>query len=387
MKKTKVGIIGTGFSALAHLEAIRRIPSLEVVAIGASSKDKAEQIAKEYGISRAYGDAFSLIHDSQVEAIHNCTPNFLHDSINREALLAGKHILSEKPLGMNSEQTREIAELAGNSSCVNGVAFNYRHYPLIAETKHRITNGSYGKVHLVYGGFLQDWMLYNTDYNWRLNPEQNGALRAIADIGSHWCDTVQHVLGKNIVEVFADLKTVHPIRMKPKAKTSAFEANEEAEYEEIPVNTEDYGSVLVHFEDGIHGVFTISQVSAGRKNKLFFEIAAEKGTLAWNQEEPNLLWIGQRDEENKELVRDPNLLSGKAAAVTHYPGGHQEGWPDALKNLMIDFYSCVTHENNEKGLASSSSFATFQDGYQMMLLMEAILESHHTKKWVVVPNH
>jgi predicted dehydrogenase len=386
MDKVKVGIIGTGFSAMSHLEGLRRVSHIEVVAIASGSKEKAQQKAAEFAIPKAYGDAYELIHDPEVEVIHNCTPNHLHYSINREVLLAGKHLLSEKPLAMNSAESRELSELAKKSQSVSGVCFNYRHYPLVAQAKGAIANNEYGRVHLVYGGYIQDWLLYDTDYNWRLDPERNGTSRAIADIGSHWCDTVQYVLGRKIVEVFADLKTVHPVRLKPKDQVSTFTSSQNEGREEIKITTEDYGSVLVHFEDGIHGVFTVSQVSAGRKNKLHFEIAAEKASLAWDQEKPNQLWIGKRDEPNGELLRDPSLLSSYAASLAHYPGGHEEGWPDGLKNLFIDFYGSV--KRSKKGIKNEnpSSFASIEDGHRIMRLIEAILESHRTKKWVRLSN-
>jgi predicted dehydrogenase len=384
MKVINIGIVGTGFSAKAHMEAIRRIPYLRVAAVAASSLEKAQQIAEEYGIPKAYGDASELIQDKDITAVHNCTPNYLHYAINREVLLAGKHILSEKPLGLSSNETKELALLAQKSRGVSGVAFNYRHFPLIVEVKHRISKRTYGNVNLVYGGFLQDWLLHRTDYNWRLEPEYNGASRALADIGSHWCDTVQYVLGKKIVKVFADLKIVHPTRLKPPEIVGMLKGPSDPEYEEIAMRTEDYGSVLVHFEDGIQGVFTISQVSAGRKNKLFFEIAADQGSLAWNQENPHSLWIGQRDQANDELSSDPRLLCESASELSHYPGGHQEGWPDALKNMLIDFYSVVRNPGL-KTTTTARSFANFDDGNQIMNVIEAILESHLKQQWVKIP--
>lgn len=377
-------MIGTGFSATSQLEQLRRLNHVEVVAIAASSKEKALEKANQFGIRKAYGDYNELINDPEVEVIHNCTPNHLHFPINKAVLLAGKHLLSEKPLAMNSDESAELNELAKKSSGVSGVCFNYRHYPLVAQAREAVAGGEYGKPNLVYGGYVQDWLLYDTDYNWRLNPEHNGASRAIADIGSHWCDTVQHVLGKKIVEVFADLKTVHPVRRKPKDHLTTFSTSKEAERVDVKITTEDYGSVLVHFEDGVHGVFTVSQVSAGRKNRLYFEIAAEKATLAWDQEEPNRLWIGQRDEPNRELVRDASLLSPQAAKLVHYPGGHQEGWPDGLKNLFLDFYGAVMRRKTGTEQETVSSFATFDDGHRIMRLIDAILESHRAKKWIQI---
>jgi predicted dehydrogenase len=383
MRKVNVGIIGTGFSAASHIEALRRLPQVQIVAIASSSQEKAEEKAKQFGIPKAYGDYYALIHDREVEVVHNCTRNYLHFPINKAVLEAGKHLLSEKPLAMNSEESHELYELAKKSPGISAVCFNYRHYPLVAEAREIIAREC-NRVHLVYGGYVQDWLLYDTDYNWRLDPLQNGASRAIADIGSHWCDTVQYVLGKKIKEVFADLKTAHPIRRKPKNQDSTFTSSKEKEREDVYIGTEDCGSVLIHFEDGTHGVFTVSQVSAGRKNRLYFEIAADTATIAWDQEDPNRLWIGKRDEPNREIVRDPSILSPRAAALSHYPGGHQEGWPDGLKNLLIDFYASVSKRKAGEAGEDDFSFATIEDGHQIMRLVDAILESHRSQRWVQI---
>jgi predicted dehydrogenase len=383
MRKVNVGIIGTGFSAASHIEALRRLPQVQIVAIASSSQEKAEEKAKQFGIPKAYGDYYALIHDPEVEVVHNCTRNYLHFPINKAVLEAGKHLLSEKPLAMNSEESHELYELAKKSPGISAVCFNYRHYPLVAEAREIIAREC-NRVHLVYGGYVQDWLLYDTDYNWRLDPLQNGASRAIADIGSHWCDTVQYVLGKKIKEVFADLKTAHPIRRKPKNQDSTFTSSKEKEREVVYIGTEDCGSVLIHFEDGTHGVFTVSQVSAGRKNRLYFEIAADTATIAWDQEDPNRLWIGKRDEPNREIVRDPSILSPRAAALSHYPGGHQEGWPDGLKNLLIDFYAAVSKRKAGEAGEDDFSYATIEDGHQIMRLVDAILESHRSQRWVQI---
>jgi predicted dehydrogenase len=383
MRKINVGIIGAGFSAVSHIEALRRLPQVQIVAIASSSQEKAVEKAKQFGIPKAYGDYDALIQDPEVEVVHNCTRNYLHFPINKAVLEAGKHLLSEKPLAINSEQSDELNELAKKSPVISAVCFNYRHYPLVAEAKEILAREC-SRVHLVYGGYVQDWLLYDTDYNWRLDPLQNGASRAIADIGSHWCDTVQYVLGKKITEVFADLKTVHPIRRKSKHQASTFASSNEKERENIYIDTEDCGSVLIHFEDGTHGVFTVSQVSAGRKNRLYFEIAADTATIAWDQEDPNRLWVGKRDEPNREIVRDPSILSPQAAALSHYPGGHQEGWPDGLKNLFLEFYAAVSERKAGKTETGHFSFATIEDGHQLMKLVEAILESHRLRKWVSI---
>ncbi|GGD67089.1 Gfo/Idh/MocA family protein [Paenibacillus nasutitermitis] len=378
MDKIKIGIVGTGFSASFHIEALRRLPHVEVVAISGSSLVKAEKMAAQYAIPKAYGSPEELIRDQEIEAVHNCTPNDLHYRINKEALLAGKHLLSEKPLAIDSRESAELVELARTSAVVSGVCYNYRHYPLVAESKRRIADGGTGRIHLVTGGYLQDWLLEETDSNWRMYAEHGGATRAIADIGSHWCDLVQHVTGERIVEVLADLKTVHPTR---KVLTGE---NGHAQYKDVPIDTEDCGIVMIHLEGGAQGVFTVSQVSAGRKNKLFFEISAASESLHWDQEQPNRLWTGRRGSSNREIGSDRDELSDEAAAMVHYPGGHEEGWPDGVKNLFIDFYAAVEQAQEGKPDQDSRTFASMEDGHYMMKITEAILESHKRQAWVKV---
>lgn len=380
IKKIKVGIVGTGFSASSQIEALKRIPLVEILGIAGSSFEKSKEAAIKYGIPKPFLNADELIRDTEIEVVHNCTPNHMHFSINKKVLLHSKHLMSEKPLAMNSDESRELAELARTANTVNGVCFNYRHYPLVIHCKEMIDRNELGNTHLVYGGYLQDWLLYNTDFNWRLEPERNGKSRAIADIGSHWCDTIQFVLGKKIIEVFADLKTLHPTRLKPINESNSFTSSQSGEKAFVDIKTEDFGNVLVRFEGGTIGVFTVSQVSGGRKNKLFFEISGEKGSMAWDQEKANKLWIGNREEANQELLRDPSLLHPIASSFTHYPGGHNEGWSDALKNLFIDFYSVISG-----GLSRAQcNFASLEDGHRIMRIVDAILESHEKKCWVAL---
>jgi predicted dehydrogenase len=384
LAKIKAGIIGTGFSAQSHLEALSRVPDVEVIAIASRSREKAQVLAERYGIKKAYGRYEELINDPEVEAVHNCTPNHLHFELNQMILNADKHLLSEKPLAISSKESAELAQLADQKKKVHGVCFNYRHYPMVEEARQSIRNGKLGDIQLIFGGYLQDWLLYPTDYNWRLEPEKNGPSRAMADIGSHWCDTVQHVLGQKVTEVFADLKTVHPIRKKPKQDVETFHQSADADLEDVSVSTEDCGVVLVHFENGAQGSFTVSQVNAGRKNKSFFEVAGTKSALAWDQEKPNELWLGYRNEANRQLLRDPAMLSESAAALAHYPGGHQEGWPDGLKNLFIQFYQAVRKAKAGEDWNQARTFADFHDGHRIMKIIDAILKSHSEKRWVNV---
>ncbi|WP_299090524.1 Gfo/Idh/MocA family oxidoreductase [uncultured Metabacillus sp.] len=384
MEKVKVGIIGTGFIGPTHIEAIRRLGFVEVVGLAESSQESAEKKAAELGIPKAFGDYRDMLRDSEIQVVHNCTPNHLHFKINKKIIQAGKHVLSEKPLAMSSEESAELLALAKEHKVVHGVNFNYRQFPIVRQLSVMIKNGELGKVNLVHGSYLQDWLLFETDFNWRLAPEVGGKSRAIADIGSHWCDTVQNVTGKRIVEVFADLATVIPVRKKPASNVATFGAHQaqESQYEDVAINTEDYASVLVRFEDGSRGVFTVSQVSAGRKNRLSFEVNGSQKSAYWNQEEPEKLWIGHRDRPNEVLQADPALFLPEARSEIHHPGGHNEGWPDALKNMMSNFYTFI--RDGKDPINDNANFATFEDGHISMCITDAILESHEQQKWVKV---
>jgi predicted dehydrogenase len=382
--RIKVGIIGTGFIGPTHIEAIRRLGFVEIVGLAESNLATAEAKAKTLGIPKAFGDYREMLQDPDIQVVHNCTPNHLHYQINLDIIAAGKHLLSEKPLAMTHEESAQLLELARRHGVVHGVNFNYRQFPIVRQIKSMVQSGELGKINLVHGSYLQDWLLFDTDYNWRLSPEAGGKSRAVADIGSHWCDTVQYVTGKRIMEVLADLATVVPIRKKPKKSGATFGPSGETdgEYEEVPIHTEDYAAVLFKFEDGSRGSFTVSQVSAGRKNRLSFELNGSKSSAYWNQEEPEKLWIGHRDRPNETLLADPSLFRQDALSHIHHPGGHNEGWPDALKNKMLSFYTYIREGRNP--LTDPAPFATFEDGHYSMCITEAILQSSSKGCWVKV---
>ncbi|MEW5974474.1 MAG: Gfo/Idh/MocA family oxidoreductase [Acidobacteriota bacterium] len=384
MRNIKVGVIGTGFIGPAHVEALRRTGSAEVIALAEMNQALAEEKASSLNISRAYGDYRKLLRDPDVEAVHNCTPNALHFKINQEIIAAGKHIISEKPLAVTSRESKQLVSLARKAGVVHGINFNYRFYPLIQHARANVADGKIGQVRLVHGSYLQDWLLFDTDYNWRLEPKVGGASRAVADIGSHWCDLVQHVTGLKIVEVMADLSTIIPIRKKPKKAIETFAGKglKPSDYESVRINTEDYASVFIKFSNGARGVFTVSQVSPGRKNRLFFEIDGSYSSLVWDQEKPEEMWLGYRDKANEILVKDPSLLHKEARPYAHYPGGHPEGYPDGPKNFFRNFYQFILDGRNPR--KDRAAFATFEDGHYEILICEAILKSAKLKKWVKV---
>lgn len=378
MGQARAGIVGTGFAASSHVDALRRI-GVDIAGIAGSSRAKAARAADAFGIPRAFADLGALLDDDSVDVVHNCTPNHLHAEVNAAALAAGRHLLSEKPLGMSSAETLRLVDLAAATPAVTGVCFNYRHYPLVRQAKTFMEEGTYGRPHLVHGSYLQDWLLFEDDWNWRLDSGKAGPSRAVADIGSHWLDLVQYVTGDTVTEVCAHLGTLHPTRTRPEGASTTFARSEPVRGEVTAIDTEDYATVLLRFGGGAGGSFLVSQVSAGRKNRLFFEIDAARASFAWDQEEPNTLWIGHRDQSNQELARDPALLAPEAARLAHFPGGHQEGWPDGLKNLLLDFYAAVAD-----GDVHGRSFATFREAHRIVVVVEAIVASDRERAWVEV---
>jgi predicted dehydrogenase len=374
--KQVAAVIGAGFVGKAHIEALRRIP-VRVKGTLVSSGDRSDAAAKALGLERAYKTVDEIAGDPEITAVHICTPNYVHFEQTAKLLRAGKHVMCEKPLAMDSRESAALVDLAKETSRVGAVAHNLRYYPLCIQAKALIEAGVIGKVRLIHGGFLQDWLTYSTDWNWRLESKLGGELRAVSDIGTHWLDLVQWITGEKVSELCADLATVIPVRHKPRGHVESFSSAGNVATDEIPIETDDYASVLVRFEHSVHGVFTVSQVSPGRKCKLHFEINGSEGSLAWDGENPNILWIGRRNEANGSLIKDPSLLSPAARPYAAYPGGHAEGYPDTFVQLFHDFYNYL-----ETGdFSAARKFPTFSTGHDELLLCEAIQKSAQTRAW------
>lgn len=381
--RIKAGIIGMGFIGVSHIEAIRRIGFAELVAVADVNYELAKKKADEYFIPKCYKTVEELLADDDIDIVHNCTPNNLHLEINEKIIKAGKHIFSEKPLAKTSEESAKMLDfLKQNKNIIHGVNFNYRMNPLVQEMKNKIIKGEIGIPKLVHGSYLQDWLLYETDYNWRIEPEICGPSRCIADIGSHWIDSVQTVIGAKIIEVCSDLVTVIPIRKKSKTQVETFSVNVNFDYEDKEIKTEDYGAVLFKMDNGVHGVFYVSEVSAGRKCYLDFEIDGTIASMHWNQETADHMWMGFRDKDNCQVMRSPNLMSPEAKQYTYLAAGHPEGWNDALKNNVYSLYKFILDGKSMD--KDPYDFATFEDGHYIMKLTEAILKSSETKQWVKV---
>ncbi len=377
-----IAVVGTGFIGPVHVEALRRLGRL-VLGILGSSPEKSTDAARRLGLARAYTSYADLLADPAVHVVHIASPNRVHFEQCKLALAAGKHVVCEKPLAMTSHETRELVRLARHSNRMCAVNYNIRFYPLCLEARHRVLSGAIGDVYHVQGSYVQDWLLYETDFNWRVLPEEGGSLRAVADIGTHWLDLITFITGLQVEEVCADLRTFLPLRRRPQGSIETFKGKEGSTQrtEPIAITTEDYGSILLHFCGGATGVVTVSQVTAGRKNCLRWEIAGAKAALAWNSETPNELWLGYREQPNQLLIRDPALLSAEARAYASYPGGHNEGFPDTFKQLYRAIYDYL----DTGDYTAPRLFPTFEDGHREVLLCEATWQSQRERRWVRVP--
>jgi predicted dehydrogenase len=370
-------VVGTGFIGVVHVEALRRLGA-NVTGVVGSSPGRARQ---KPGLPEPYESFEAMLDDDRVRVVHLTTPNHLHYPQVKAVLAAGKHVVCEKPLALTSEESGELLRLAEDSGLVHCTNYNIRFYGLCREARARVRRGDLGAVHGVHGVYIQDWLLKPTDWNWRLDPGQGGTLRAIADIGTHWLDLTSFVTGKRIASVFADLHTVHTTRRVPTGPVETFAGGgDDVEREDRAIESEDMAHVLLRYEDGSRGNVTISQLAAGRKNCLSFELDGAEGSLAWSSERPEELWLGHRDRPNELFLRDPAQLDASAAACTDYPGGHAEGFPDTFKQLYRAVYAAV----EEGRMPAEPDFPTFADGHEEILLGEAIARSAAEERWVEV---
>jgi predicted dehydrogenase len=375
VKRIGMGIVGAGFVGPHHIDAVRRLGYVDVVAIAGSSNASARKKADALGVSKAYGSFEALLDDPDVQVVHNATPNYLHYPVNAAAIAKGKHVVSDKPLAMTAAEAKTLLEDATRAGVVHAVTFNYRGNPLVQQARHAIARGDIGKPHFLMGHYLQDWLVKDTDYSWRLEPDKGGASSALGDIGSHWCDLAQHVSGLRITHVLGDITTVIPKRKRPRGSREAFQAaGDDETFDLVDVQVEDLASVLLRFDNGAKGSFSVGQVSPGHKNDLVLEICGPKASIRWRQEHQNELWKGYRDGANEILQKDPSLLDEEARGYAHLPGGHQEAWADAFCNVMRDIYGFIA-AGRKPAEAHPPAFATFEDGYRANCIIEAILDS------------
>jgi predicted dehydrogenase len=341
--------------------------------------DRVRAAADKFDIPEAFGDYRELLRSPNVDVVHITSPNRFHCEMSLAALRAGKHVVCEKPLAMNTRETAQIVKLARTSGKVFAVNYNVRFYPAVLTLRRMVARGELGDIIHVNGSYMQDWLFKETDYNWRLLPQEGGKLRAVADIGTHWMDTVSFILGSEIKSVFADLATWHKTRKRPLGEVQTFsKADTAMKYATYPVKTEDFASVLLQFANSARGNFGVSQVAAGRKNCIRIEIYGSKKSAWWCSEVPEMLRFGNRDGANETAVRATPAFGDGAAGFMDYPPGHVEGFPDTFKMLFRNIYAAIAGGKGEH------FFATAADGHQEVAVCEAIMKSNKTQKWTKV---
>jgi predicted dehydrogenase len=377
--RVRVALIGTGFVGRVHLDAMLRLGFVDVCALGTATADldSAKKLASDFGIPVATDDYHALLKDAAIHAVDICTPNALHFPIAKEALLSGKHVLCEKPLATSTRDARELVALAQETKLRNCTCHNLRYYPMVQQMRRMREAGDLGEILVVQGTYSQDWLLYDTDWNWRIVCGDNGPSRTMADIGSHWCDMAEHITGQRITSLCADLQTFHKTRRRPKREIETFSGKtlNASDYEEVRVDTEDFGAVLFRMGERTRGSFTASQVSAGRKNRLAIEIFGAKQSVAWDGERPDELWIGNRNTNNQVIVKDPSLLKAEARSYADLPGGHSEGYDDTFKQVFRRFYRSIQDQT------IAPEYPLFTDGLRQLQIVEAELASNAKQGW------
>ncbi|HSM23296.1 MAG TPA: Gfo/Idh/MocA family oxidoreductase [Anaerolineaceae bacterium] len=354
-----VGVVGTGLMGIAHTNALRW-NDVHVEGVLGSSEDKSRKFADDFNIPRIYHTFEEMLEDPKLDVIHLTTPNQLHYPHAKAALLAGKHVVCEKPLTMTAKESGELLILSRDKQLVTTVNFNVRMYEMVQKARMMVLNGEIGNPYFIHGSYLQDWLLYPSDWNWRLNPQFGGRLRTVGDIGSHWIDLISYISGLKVLEVMADFKTIHPQRL-------------DEEGQKVTIDTEDYATIMVHLEGGVSGVVTLSQMCAGHKNRIAFEMNASQSSLAWNGEKADELWIGHREKAN-EVLHQENKKETKNLK------GEMEAFPDTFNELYRRVYQYLEAGDYQ----TKPDFPTFEDGHYGMLVLEAIEKSFEEKAWVQV---
>jgi predicted dehydrogenase len=370
-------VVGTGFIGAVHVEALRRL-GVQVHGVVGSSRERAAARSRDLGLPPAYESLEAMLNDKRVDVVHITSPNHLHHAHAKAALAAGKHVVCEKPLAMTPGESADLLRLGEQSGRVHATNFNLRFYPVCQHVHGMIKERALGEVRLVSGHYLQDWLLLETDWNWRLEPELGGELRAVADIGSHWMDLTTFLTGKKIAAVMADLATFIKTRRQPAGPMQTFSTGRGVKTVERDIHTEDCATILLRYEDGTRGALTVSQISAGRKNSLVFEIDGSSSSAAWNSERPDELWIGHRGRTNELLLRDPAILNEEGRRAANLPGGHAEGFADTFRALYAAVYAAVGAGRPGDG------YPTFADGHDEMLVCDAVARSSREARWVDV---
>src|SRR6202046_1976764 len=377
----KAAVLGAGFVGRVHLEGIRRLGSVQVYALGASNEENARRLGEELHVEKTSGDYREILDDPEVDVVHVCTPDALHMPMVIYALNAGKHVICEKPLTTSVENAQKMVALAREKNLRNCTFHNLRYYPMVQQMRRMREAGELGEILVVQGTYSQDWLLYDTDWNWRIETRAGGPSRCMADIGSHWFDMAEHVTGLRVTSPCADLHTFHSVRKQPKHSVETFsnKLSGQGDYVETAVDTEDFGAVIFRMDGQARGSVAASQVSAGRKNRLSIEICGSRSSVAWNQERPDELWVGHRDSGNQVFVKEPAFLKPAARSYADLPGGHSEGYDDTFKQVFRRFYAAIGDP------AGAPEYPQFVDGIRQLRIVKAALESDRTRGWVDFP--
>jgi len=381
MKKWKTAVFGSGFMGRVHVEALRRLGSVDIYEIADHQLDAARRLAAQFPIKRVDADYHRILEDPALDAVHICTPNALHFEMAAAALQAGKHVLCEKPLATSVEEASKLVAAAARSGRRNCLNHNLRYYPMVQQMRCLCEAGELGEILVVQGTYSQDWLLYDSDWNWRVDSAVGGPSRCMADIGTHFFDMAEHVTGLRVRSLCADLQTFHKTRKRPRGAVETFAGKllQPEDYDQVPVSTEDFGAVIFRMGERTRGAMTVSQVSAGRKNRLSIEIYGSKSSAAWDQERPDELWLGCRNTANRVLLKDPSLLLQGAQSYADLPGGHSEGYDDTFKQVFRRFYASIGD------LEAGADYPQFRDGLRQLTILQAALKSHAAHAWVDVP--
>ncbi|WP_306256742.1 Gfo/Idh/MocA family protein [Pararhizobium sp. IMCC21322] len=370
-------VIGTGFIGTVHVQALRRL-GVHVLGVLGSSAARGAEAAQTIGVPKAYASLEELLADADVKVVHVTSPNQFHFSQVKQILAAGRHVVCEKPLTMTSAEAIELVALAKASNLITAVNYNIRYYPLNQHSRAMVAAGDLGDVRLITGHYMQDWLLFDTDWNWRLEADKGGLLRAFGDIGTHWIDLTSFISGLKITSVMAELSTFVKTRQQPVGPVETFSQDRSGETVARNITTEDSALLLLRYENGARGSVVVSQVSPGKKNSLCWQIDGSKSSAAWDSEKPDHLPIGHRDKPNQTLQRDAALMNAAGAAAAALPGGHVEGFADSFFALFREIYGAI-----EAGQPPENpGYASFADGCYEMYVCDAVLESARLGRWV-----
>lgn len=376
----RAGVVGIGFIGAAHIESLRRL-GVGLAGVVGSTPERAKAKSYAMGYGPVYESVEEMAADDSIDVIHIASPNYAHADQVRTCLASGKHVVCEKPLALDPKDTADLVARADESGLVNAVCFNIRFYPSNHQAAAMVAAGEIGAPRFITGSYHQDWLLFDTDWNWRLQPEQAGPLRAVADIGSHWLDLTRFISGRRVIEVMADLHTLVPVRRHPAGPVETFAAaSDDAELIEEEMHSDDAAGILLRYEGGARGAVTISQVSAGQKNSVRYEVAGSESALRWFSANPDDLMIGHRGRPNEVLSRDPGLFAESAAKTIAFPGGHVEGFPDTFRALFEQVYTDIAGGQP----SPNPQYPTFADGHDAVLVTDAIAQSHAEQRWVAV---